>query len=68
MNTTKGQLELSFNASEVKLIRMNPRHHRLARARWWFDQMHEVVDRAFDWSTGPAPRPEQIGLALIKAR
>ena len=29
--------------------------------------MHVMVDRAFDWSTAPAPPPQQITLTLTKA-
>ena len=66
MNTTNTQLELSLDAPR-KLSGAGPQNRRLSRARWWFEQMHAVVDRAFDWSTTPAP-PEQIYLTLAKAR
>jgi hypothetical protein len=68
MNTTKMQMELGFDRPAAPLARMNHSGRRLARARWWFEQMHAVVDKAFDWSAAPAPRPEQICLALSKAR
>jgi hypothetical protein len=67
MNTTKMQMELSFEASGVRLGSLGQRPRRLARARWWFEQMHTVVDRAFDWSTGPEPPPQQTYLTLVKA-
>jgi hypothetical protein len=63
MNMTKTQLELSFESS-LRLQPMPPRNRRLARARWWFQQMHAVVDRAFDWSASPLPPPEQTHLSL----
>jgi hypothetical protein len=68
MNMTKTQLELTFEAPTMRIGRMEQRNGRLARARWWFDQMHEVVDRAFDWSTAPAPPPEQTCLTLVKVQ
>jgi hypothetical protein len=68
MNTAKIQLELSFQETGMKFVRLNRRPHRLARARWWFDQMHAVVDRAFDWSAAPVSRPEQIGLGQAQGR
>ena len=36
--------------------------NRRARASWWFGQMREVVNRAFDWQPAPEPRAEQIWL------
>ena len=45
----KQQMELGFDA---------------ARARWWFEQMHRVVDRACDWQPAPPARPDQSYLAL----
>ena len=68
MDNVKTQLELSFEASSMKLGRTEQRNGRLARARWWFDQMHAVVDHAFDWSTAPEPRPEQKWMSLVKAQ
>ena len=65
MNTIKTQLEMSFEAP-VKFTRTSSRQRRMVRAHWWFQQMHTVVERAFDWSTAPAPPPEQIHLTLAK--
>ena len=31
-------------------------------SRWWFHQMHQIVDRAFDWQPAPPARPEQAWL------
>ena len=67
MNTVKTQLELSFENS-LKPGQVPQRNRRLARARWWFHQMHAVVDSAFDWSTAPNPTPQQITMTLTKAR
>jgi hypothetical protein len=63
----KEQLELGFNAAQNLPLPARP-PRRLTRARWWFEQMHSVVDRAFDWSAAPAPRPEQIYLTLARGR
>jgi hypothetical protein len=46
---------------------LEPRGRRRARARWWFEQMHAVVDRALDWSAAPPARPEQTCLSLAGA-
>ncbi len=53
-----GQLEMSFDSSRISPSRTR-RQRRLARARWWFDCMRQVVDRATDWQPAPTPRPEQ---------
>lgn len=59
----KQQMELGFDggASFQPVIRHVPRR---GRARWWFEQMHRVVDAAFDWRPRPAARPEQVYLPL----
>ena len=36
------------------------RQRRLTRARWWFQCMRQVVERATDWQPVSPPRPEQI--------
>jgi len=38
------------------------RQRRRTRAHWWFEQMRQVVDRAFDWQPTPEPRPRQTWL------
>jgi hypothetical protein len=57
--TTNTQLELGLKAKNV-----HPAQHRqvtrVARAKWWFNQMRETVEKAIDWQTEPAPRAEQI--------
>jgi hypothetical protein len=58
MNT---QLELEIGqirASRPAAIRQRRRN----RAHWWFDQMRQVVDRAFDWQPAPEPPARQIWL------
>ena len=53
------QLELGLGSVRAgKVIT----HNRRARATWWFGQMREVVNRAFDWQPAPEPRAEQIWL------
>jgi hypothetical protein len=37
---------------------------RSERARWWFRQMHRIVDAAIEWRPAPPPRPEQKHLRL----
>lgn len=63
MTMDKQQLELTFDGS----TRFHPeiRQRRPSRARWWFARMRRVVDLALDWRPAPAPRPEQIQLALV---
>jgi hypothetical protein len=56
---TDTQLELSLGASRMT---QSPRTNRSSSpftARWWFNQMHQIVDRAFDWQPAPPARPEQ---------
>ncbi len=62
MNTTQIELSLEQN-NEVKPCR-TVRTRRTPGARWWFDQMHSVVDRAFEWSRTSQPRPEQIYISF----
>ena len=53
------QLELGL-ATANRCPRVAQRERRLNRANWWFDQMRQVVDRAFEWEPAPRPRSEQI--------
>ena len=54
-----GQMEMSFGAMNV----CPPRgQRRQSRARWWFQRMRQVVERATDWQQAPPARPEQIWL------
>ena len=63
----KEQIELSFETAR-RLRSARPRTRRPSRAHWWFSQMRRVVDGAFDWQSGPAPRPEQTYLGLARGR
>jgi len=49
------QMELGFNGARPRLERQK----KQTRSQWWFHQMREVVDRAFDWHNAPPPRAAQ---------
>ncbi len=68
INKTGSQLELTFEAAAFESGRPTRHQCRLSRARWWFEQMHTAVDRAFDWSAPPAAPQEQTDLALAGSR
>jgi len=51
------QLEMRFDSQFRPLIR---RQRRSTRARWWFAQMRQVVDRAWDWGSAQPARPRQV--------
>jgi hypothetical protein len=55
------QLELGL-AGANRCPRIVQRQSRVNRANWWFNQMRQVVDRAFEWQPAPRFRPEQIML------
>ncbi len=65
--TEQKQLELTLAGIEEasctnnESINQTPAK-RSSRADWWFRQMRQVVDRAFDWQPAPRFRPEQIWL------
>jgi hypothetical protein len=61
------QIEMSFDGA-AGCLRFNRSQGRRVRAKWWFSQMRQVVDRAFDWHSAPAPPPEQVCLALTRGR
>ena len=58
MNDT--QLELSLGSVRLAQSPSALRPSSTFTARWWFERMHQIVDRAFDWQPAPSPRPEQI--------
>lgn len=60
------QLELGLNRTSP-IRRHDRRERRAARAEWWFEQMHRVVDAAIDWRPTPPARPQQDYLRLISA-
>jgi hypothetical protein len=60
MNTT----QMEFGLERKRLQCRAQSRRRTPGARWWFDQMHAVVDRAFDWSRTAQARPEQIYISF----
>jgi hypothetical protein len=58
---TNKQMELELAGGPV-CPRVVQRERRQSRARWWFDKMKRVVERATDWKPAPRFRPEQIWL------
>jgi hypothetical protein len=61
-NRMHPQMELGFNAAQSRRTHAR-RSRRLRSARWWFDQMRQVVDQAIDREPRPG-RPEQIHFCL----
>ena len=59
----KDQLEINLHGLD-ECRRPLRGSRRLTRARWWFSQMHAVVDRALDWKPAPPGRPEQTYIVL----
>jgi hypothetical protein len=53
------QMELGIENAKLcpSVIR---REQRAKRARWWFDRMRQIVEKAADRRPAPEPRPEQI--------
>lgn len=69
-NQCRGQLELTL-ASQPQPVRRRPfqrKPGRRDRARWWFREMHRVVDDAMDWAGAPLARPEQGNLTFAGRR
>src|SRR5689334_14122417 len=72
---TQRQMELEL-ASARGCPHAARRQHRASRANWWFNQMRELVDRAFDYEPAPEPRfrtelieaPERISNQETKER
>ncbi len=59
---TDTQLELSLGSQNAAQPLRPGRSSSPFTSRWWFQQMHQIVDRAFDWQPAPPPRPEQAWL------
>jgi hypothetical protein len=57
MNDT--QLQLSLGSPSVTQPPRANRRPSTFSSRWWFQQMRQIVDCAFDWQPAPPPRPEQ---------
>lgn len=49
----KTQLELGFDG--CRTTRVIAQRKRVPGARWWFQQMHSIVDQAMDWKAVKAP-------------
>ena len=62
----KTQMELGLENGKTTSCRL-VRTRRAPAARWWFDQMHAIVDRAFEWSRTAQARPEQIYITFGRA-
>ncbi|PYI87778.1 MAG: hypothetical protein DME26_05080 [Verrucomicrobia bacterium] len=65
MNKVQLEIDLNGLSGHRPLLR---RRRRLSRARWWFNQMHAVVDRALDWKPASPGRPEQTYISLPSDR
>ena len=61
MNTTQMEFGLDGNRKACRTV---TRRRQSPGARWWFEQMHAVVDRAFEWSRTAQARPEQIHITF----
>ena len=61
--TNRDQLELGLDRAQAFTLH-SVRQPRLSRAQWWFQQMRQVVDQAFDWHAAPPAPPEQTWLTL----
>lgn len=57
----KEQMELSLANRTLRGLRAERRTHL---ARFWFQRMHHVVDRALEWNGARNGRPEQKYLTL----
>jgi hypothetical protein len=60
---TNSQMELGFE-NALRPQPLMQRQSRLRQARWWFERMRQVVDRALDRGPRPTARPEQIYFGL----
>ena len=59
-----GQMEMSF----ARIGRVSSSRPRQTRARWWFNRMRQIVDRATVWHPVPSPRPIQIWFPTAEKR
>jgi len=69
MNKHDSQMELDL-ASQTSTVNRPPAAgpRREPRAKWWFQQMHRMVDGALDWKTAPKARPQQLSMSLSRSR
>jgi len=61
------QMEIRFDSSPAFRPFRRRRRRQLTRARWWFAQMRQVVDCAWDWQSAPAARAEQGSISFSAA-
>ena len=61
------QLEINLSSSPFGR-RGAARQVRPARAQWWFERMHRVVDAAVEWRPEPAARCRQAPLPFAPER
>lgn len=57
--TNQKQMELGLKSAN-RCPRVIKRQQRANRANWWFNQMRQVVDQAFEWEPAPRFDTEQI--------
>ncbi|HXJ58248.1 MAG TPA: hypothetical protein VNU68_16455 [Verrucomicrobiae bacterium] len=57
------QLEIILSTRGRRGRPVPSRFRRVTRARWWFSQMHRVVDQAMEWTPAPSDA-QQVGLPL----
>ena len=62
LSMTDKQLELSLGSQPLCAAPRPNRHPFPFPSRWWFQQMRQIVDNAFDWQPAPPARPEQTWL------
>lgn len=58
------QLELSFDGA-ARPGACSPARHRLARAAWWFEKMHQTVEQALEWRSHRPACPQQSELLWV---
>ena len=61
------QLEIALPAKPCRRSR-NVRPAQPSRARWWFHQMHRVVDEAIEWTATPPARGNQAPLPIAQGQ
>jgi hypothetical protein len=62
---SKQQLEMNLDRA-VNFAPVPRRRRRVTRARWWFAQMRQVVDRAWDWQPPAAVTTDPGGLTVSR--
>ena len=52
------QMELGLETGRRRRQSSRPARRR-ARAQWWFERMHELVNHAPDWPNTPTNKPDE---------